>query len=447
MSEVSWTLVAAFLAVLMQAGFAMITTGFCRAKNAAHTIAMNFMIFPIGVLGYWICGFALQTGTHRFFFGGDLRDASVVAQFLFQTAAMAVAATIPTGALAERWRWSAFLVYGFFMSMVSYPLFASWVWSGGWLSRVGASLGLGHGLVDFAGSSVVHMVGGVAGLAGALVLGPRLGKYTRAGKPVAIPGHHIPMAVIGTFVLAFGWFGLNCGRTPSGGEARVAAVAANTLLASAAGAVAAMTMMTMRFGKPDPSMMANGMLAGLVAIAAPCAFVSGPAAVLIGACAGVIVVSSVFFVEGRLRIDDPVGAVSVHGVSGAWGVLSLGLFADGSHGDGWNGVPGTVRGLFYGDPGQLLAQCVGALACLLFVFASSWVFFRVVDVLLGNRVSAEAELAGLDLPEMGALGYPEFNLSSGALAIWAVEPPGAATARRTAPAGAAAARTTLVRKE
>ncbi|HXY41231.1 MAG TPA: ammonium transporter [Vicinamibacteria bacterium] len=422
MSQPGWILLAAFLAVFMQAGFAMITTGFCRAKNAAHTVAMNFMIYPIGILGYWVCGFALQTGSRRFFFGSDLGDAAVVTQFLFQMAAMGVAATIPTGALAERWKWSAFLVYGFFTSMLAYPLFASWVWSGGWLSQLGVRLGLGHGHVDFAGSSVVHMAGGVAGLAGAMVLGPRLGKFTRAGKPVAMPGHHIPMAVVGTFVLAFGWFGLNTGRTLSGGELRLAAVAADTVLASAAGAVAAMVVMTVRFGKPDPSMMANGMLAGLVAIAAPCAFVSGPFAVLIGAVAGVIVVFSVFFVEGRLRLDDPVGAISVHGVSGLWGVVSLGLFADGSYGDGWNGVPGTVRGLLYGDPGQLVAQCAGALACALFVFASSWAFFKVVDALVGNRVPAEAELAGLDLPQMGALGYPEFNLSSGALAGWTAEP-------------------------
>ncbi len=449
MTQVTWTLVAAFLAVFMQAGFAMITTGFCRAKNAAHTVAMNFMIYPIGVLGYWICGFALQTGTRRFLFGTDLGDASVVAQFLFQTAAMGIAATIPTGALAERWKWSAFLVYGFFMSMVAYPLFTSWVWGGGWLSQLGARLGLGHGHVDFAGSSVVHMVGGVAGLAGAWVLGPRIGKFTRAGKPVAMPGHHVPMAIIGTFVLAFGWLGLNCGRTLSAGDLRTAAAAANTVLASAAGAVAAMSVMTIKFGKPDPSMMANGMLAGLVAISAPCAFVTGPAAVLIGGVAGVIVVVSVFFVEGTLRLDDPVGAISVHGANGLWGVLSLGLFADGSYGEGWNGVPGSVRGLFYGDPGQLLAQCIGALACLLFVFASSWAFFEVVEALVGNRVPAEAELAGLDLPEMGALGYPEFNLSSGALAGWVVEPPHAPTGP-TPPMGRAeeeGSPSTLVRKE
>jgi ammonium transporter, Amt family len=437
--NIVWTLFTGFLVMFMQAGFAMVETGFTRAKNAAHTMSMNFMVYGIGMLGYWICGFALQMGgvgalaqlggtaplSHEvsltlfgksfglfgargFFLGPDVYDVGVFALFLFQMVFMDTTATIPTGAMAERWKWSSFLVYGFFISMFTYPLFANWVWGGGWLSQLGTNFGLGHGHVDFAGSSVVHMVGGVAALAGALVIGPRIGKFTKDGTPVAIPGHHIPMAMVGTFILAFGWFGFNPGSTLSGTDLRIAVIATNTMLASAAGAFVSMVVMMAKFGKPDPSMMANGMLAGLVAITAPCAFVTAPSAVLIGAVAGVIVVYSVFFVERTLKIDDPVGAISVHGTNGAWGVLALGLLADGRYGDGWNGVPGAVTGLLYGDARQFVAQCVGTLTCFVFVFVTMYVFFKVLDAVVGNRVSAEIELAGLDLPEMGALAYPKF---------------------------------------
>jgi Amt family ammonium transporter len=459
--NIVWTLLAGFLVMFMQTGFAMVETGFTRAKNAAHTFSMNYMVYPIGMLGYWICGFALQMGgvgaiaalggtpgltsevsvslfgkafdlfgAKGFFLGGDVYDVGVFALFLFQMVFMDTAVTIPTGAMAERWKWSSFVVYGFFMSMFVYPLFGNWVWGGGWLSDLGANFGLGHGHVDFAGSSVVHMVGGMAALAGAIVLGPRIGKYTKDGKPVAMPGHHIPMALVGTLVLAFGWFGFNPGSTLAGTDLRISVVATNTMLAGTGGAIAAMIFMMARFGKPDPSMMANGMLAGLVAITAPCAFVTAPVSVLIGTIAGVLVCVSVFFVEGTLKVDDPVGAISVHGVNGAWGVLSLGLFADGKYGDGWNGVPGTVTGLFYGDARQFAAQCIGTLTCFVFVFASFYVFFKVVDVILGNRVSAEVELQGLDLPEMGALAYPEFGLAAGSSGSSYVEAAPAPAARK-----------------
>ncbi len=439
--NIVWTLITGFLVMFMQAGFAMVETGFCRAKNAAHTMSMNFMVYPIGMLGYWICGFALQMGgvggvgalggtpplNHEvvsnlfghpfglfglkgFFLGADTYDVGVFTLFLFQMVFMDTTVTIPTGALAERWKWNSFLVYGFFMSMFVYPLFANWVWGGGWLSQLGVNFGLGHGHVDFAGSSVVHMVGGVAALAGAIVVGPRIGKFTKDGKPVAIPGHHIPMAIVGTFILAFGWFGFNPGSTLSGTDLRIGVVATNTMLASAGGAVSAMIFMMIKFGKPDPSMMANGMLAGLVAITAPCAFVTAPSAVLIGLIAGVLVVLSVFFVERTLKVDDPVGAISVHGVNGAWGVLSIGLFADGRYGDGWNGVAGKV----VAGGGQFAAQCVGTLTCFVFVFVSFYLFFKILDATIGNRVSAETEIAGLDMPEMGALAYPEFAAAAGA---------------------------------
>jgi ammonium transporter, Amt family len=439
-----WTLLAGFLVMFMQAGFAMVEAGFTRAKNAAHTMCMNFMIYPIGMFGYWVCGYAIQMGgvgavaalggtaplnsefslnlfghsfglfgMHGFFLSGNSYDVGVFALFLFQMVFMDTAGTIPTGAMAERWKFSSFVVFGFFMSMVVYPLFGNWVWGGGWLATLGKEFGLGHGHVDFAGSSVVHLVGGVAALAGAIVLGPRLGKYTKEGESVAMPGHDLPMAIAGTFILAFGWFGFNPGSTLAGGDLRIAVVATNTMLAGTGGALAAMFYVWKRLGKPDPSMIVNGLLAGLVAITAPCAFVTSGSAVLIGVLAGLIVVESVLFIDRVLRIDDPVGAISVHGVGGAFGVLCVGIFSDGTYGDGWNGVPGTVKGLLYGDASQLAAQAVGTLTCIIFVFAMFFVFFKVLDAVMGNRVSADVELEGLDIPEMGALAYPDFVLGGG----------------------------------
>ena len=444
--NIVWTLVTGFLVMFMQTGFALLETGFCRAKNASHTMAMNIGVYAIGLLGYWACGYALQMGgvgavatlggtpalNHEvtltllgkpfglfgakgFFLSWDAYDVGIFTLFLFQMVFMDTAATIPTGAMAERWKFSSFVIYGFFMSMLVYPLFANWVWGGGWLSQLGANFGLGHGHVDFAGSSVVHMTGGMAALAGAIVLGPRIGKYTKDGKPVAIPGHHIPMAITGTLILAFGWFGFNPGSTLSGTDLRIGIIATNTMMASGAGATAAMLWVWKRAGKPDPAMIANGLLAGLVAITAPCAFVNSPCAVLIGLIAGVLVVEAAFFIERKLKVDDPVGAVAVHGVNGAWGVLALGLFADGKYGDGLNGVPGPVTGLFYGAPKQFFAECIGVAINVVFVFGVFYCFFKVQDKIAGIRVSAETEIAGLDLPEMGSLAYPDFVLSPGLL--------------------------------
>jgi Amt family ammonium transporter len=440
-----WVLMAGFLVMFMQAGFALVETGFTRAKNVAHTMTMNFMVYAIGLFGFWICGYALQMGgvgavaslggtpglNHEFtvslfgktfglfglkgfFLSGDTYDVGIFALFLFQMVFMDTAATIPTGAMAERWKWSAFVVFGFFMSMFIYPIFANWVWGGGWLSQLGANFGLGHGHVDFAGSSVVHMVGGIAALAGAIVIGPRIGKYAKDGTPNPLPGHNLPMAIAGTFILAFGWFGFNAGSTLAGTDLRIAVVATNTMLASATGAIAAMAYVWTRFGKPDPSMMVNGMLAGLVAITAPCAFVNSVSAATIGAVAGVLVVWAALFIERTLKIDDPVGAIAVHGVNGAWGVLSLGLFADGTYGDGLNGVPGAVRGLFYGDASQLAAEAIGVITCIAFVFTAFYGFFRLVEATMGNRVSADVEIEGLDIPEMGVLGYPVAGNATGA---------------------------------
>lgn len=439
-----WVLLCGFLIMFMQTGFALVETGFTRAKNVAHTMAMNFTVYVVGMLGFWICGFALAMGgvgalstlggsailnseasitlfgktfgligTEGFFLTGSSYDVTVAAMFLFQMVFMDTAATIPTGAMAERWKFSSFILFTLFMSMFVYPIFANWVWGGGWLGAMGQNFGLGHGHVDFAGGSAVHVVGGVAALAGAIVLGPRIGKFSASGEPLAIPGHHIPMAMAGTFILAFGWFGFNAGSTLAGGDLRVSIIAVNTMLASAAGAFTAMLSVWWKFDKPDPSMLANGLLAGLVSITASCAFVNHPSAVIIGGVAGVLVVESVLFIERVLQIDDPVGAVSVHGVCGLFGTLCVGLFADGSYGHGLHGVAGGVRGLFFGDPSQLVAQIIGVVVCVGFVFASCYGFFTLVEVTIGNRVSAQTEIEGLDMPEMGAVGYPDFVLTEG----------------------------------
>jgi ammonium transporter, Amt family len=435
-SNIMWTLLAGFLVMFMQVGFAMVETGFTRAKNVAHTMAMNLFIYIIGVTGFWICGFAFMFGgagpvaslggtpglTHEvtvhlfgkdfgiigsagYFLGSKVYDVGIFTLFLFQMVFMDTAATIPTGAMAERWKFKSFVIYGFFMSMFLYPIFGNWVWGGGWLSALGANFHLGHGHVDFAGSSVVHMVGGVASLAGVLVLGPRLGKYNRNGSSNTIPAHNLPMAIIGTLILAFGWFGFNPGSTLAGTDLRIAVVATNTMIASAAGGLFATFYMWIFYKKPDPGMMANGLLAALVAITAPCAFVNAGSAFIIGAVAGILVVVATFFIERRLRIDDPVGAIAVHGVNGFWGVLALGLFADGKYGDGLNGVPGTVTGLFYGNGGQFLAELIGGVTCFVFVFGASWIFFKICDKIMGIRVSREEELQGLDLGELGVKGY------------------------------------------
>ncbi len=254
------------------------------------------------------------------------------------------------------------------------------------------------------------MTGGVAALAGAKVLGPRLGKFRADGKPNALPGHHIPMAVLGCFILAFGWFGFNTGSTLAGGDLRIGVIATNTMLASAGGSFSALLYMWIFYGKPDISMAANGLLAGLVAITAPCAFVNSVFAVIIGLVAGVLLCVSVFFVEGVLKIDDPVGAVSVHGTNGAWGLLSLGLFADGTYGDGLNSVAGTVKGLFYGDASQFLAQVAGVIVNFCFVFIAMYVFFKILDKIVPLRVTEEQELEGLDQSEVAVSAYPDFEI-------------------------------------
>lgn len=441
-----WVLLTGFLILFFQSGFALVETGFCRAKNASHTMMMNFVIFAVGAIGFYISGFALMFGGvggfptlgggtmlnglfevakgwgiigYKGFFlsTGGTYDVIVYAMFFFQLVFMDTACTIPTGAMAERWKFSSFIIFGFFMSMLLYPLFGNWVWGGGWLAKLGANLGLGHGFIDFAGSSVVHAMGGFVGLAGAIVLGARIGKFNKDGSPNAIPGHHIPMAILGTFILLFGWFGFNPGSTLAATDLRISMVVVNTLMAAVAGALAAMATVWRKFGKPDASMSANGMLAGLVAITASAAFVEGWAALIIGAIAGVVVVYSVLFVERVLKVDDPVGAVSVHGVCGILGIFLTGIFADGTYGVGFNGVGADaargVTGLLFGDPSQLLAQVIGIVTVVTVAFGGGYVFFRVLDAIMGIRVSPEQELEGLDIHEIGTPAYPNFEPRGG----------------------------------
>ncbi len=449
----TWTLITGFLVMFMQAGFAIVETGLCRAKNANHTMMMNFMVYGFGLFAFWVCGFAIQMGggapyatlggasslnaehvvtfmgktwgvfgTHGFFLSGISYDVGVMVLFLFQMVFMDTALTIVTGSCAERWKYVAFAISSVFMGAITYPLFANWAWGGGWLSQLGANFGLGHGYADFAGSGVVHAVGGVTALALSLIIGPRIGKFTREGKPNAIPGHDIVIVLTGCFILAFGWFGFNPGSTlaaSGNGALRISSVAVNTMLAGCTGSFGAVLYMWIRYGKPDASMSGNGLLAGLVAITAPSGFVSAVSSAIIGLIAGVLVCVSVEFVDRVLKVDDPVGAISVHGTNGLWGVLSVGLFADGTsnYGGSWNGVSGSVRGLFYGDASQLVAQLVGICTLVGGIFTLSYVSGWIMDLIIGQRSSAADELEGLDIPEMGALCYPEFVLKPEGLRV------------------------------
>lgn len=456
--NIMWMILGGFLVFFMQAGFALVETGFTRNKNVAHTMMMNMMVFCIGAVGYWLTGFAFQFGgvnaaypevstvgaiagewAHSpitlgdwtgllaaplirfgqfgllggsgFLLAGFGANAGVLAFFLFQMVFMDTAATIPTGSMAERLKFIGFVLMGLWVSMFIYPLVGGWIWGGGWLQNLGRSVGLGNGAVDFAGSGVVHMIGGAIGLAGAIVLGPRIGKFNKDGSTNTIPGHSISLGVLGTIILFFGWFGFNPGSSLGfvGAFRNLAVIAAiNTLLAGAAGGVSAMTYMWLAgpTKKPDPGMSVNGILAGLVAITAPCAFVDSWAAVVIGLIAGLIVCWASVLLE-KLKIDDPVGAVPVHFFNGMWGVLAVGIFANGNPDTAaWNGVESAVTGLLYGSTTQILAQLAEVISIFVFVFGLSYAFFKVLSALKLLRVSRDVELQGLDVPEMGTLGYP-----------------------------------------
>jgi Amt family ammonium transporter len=351
---------------------------------------------------FWKGGWALT---------GDAITPAAIGFFLYMVAFMDTVATIPTGSMAERWKWSSFVVWGFFCGAIYYPVIAAWTWGGGWLAKTWSSMSLGAGYVDFAGSGVVHAVGGVAAFTGAIVIGPRIGKFGADGKPRTIAGHHVPMAMLGTFILLFGWFGFNAASTFAATDVQFAVAATNTAIAGAFGSIAAMLYITRKTGKPDPGMMVNGMLAGLVAITAPCAFVSPWAAAVIGTLAAVLIIESVYFFERR-GIDDPVGAISVHGVGGLFGLLSVGVFANGTYGAGWNGSTSEgVKGIIKGDWGQLGAQALGAVTIVVVCGIMSYSFFAIQNKMTkgGIRSKAEDEIEGLDLAEMGVLAYPEFQ--------------------------------------
>ena len=402
--NIVWTCIAAFLVFFMQAGFAMVEAGFTRAKNAVNILMKNLMDFSVGTIAFFLIGFGLMFGESNGLFGTTLFGMSGVEPgtdwnwtfLIFQTVFAATAATIVSGAMAERTKFVGYLAYSFFITLLIYPIFGSWAWGGlldggGWLENIG--------FLDFAGSTVVHSVGGWLALAGAIVLGPRVGKYGPDGKPKAILGHNIPLAALGVFILWFGWFGFNPGSTTTG-DGSIGYIAVTTNIAAAAGAIVAMCVSWAMIKKPDASMALNGALAGLVSITAGCDGVSPIGAMIIGAIGGALVVLSVLFIDDVLKIDDPVGAVSVHGVCGAWGTLAVGLF-------------NIDSGLFYGGGlKQLGVQMLGVGSAFVWAFGLGLVLFYAISKTIGLRVSSEEELKWLDIGEHGMEAYAGFQVFS-----------------------------------
>jgi Amt family ammonium transporter len=406
-ADIIWTMVAASLVFLMQAGFAMVETGFTRAKNAGNIMMKNLMDFCMGGIAYWAVGFGLMFGLSNGFFGwsnffvdfdNTIGDGQWGFTFwFFQMVFAATAATIVSGAMAERTKFSAYLIYSFFISLFIYPMVGHWIWgnllntgnadSGSWLAK--------RGFIDFAGSTVVHSVGGWAALAGAIVVGPRIGKFGKDGKPRPIPGHSLTLAALGVFILFFGWFGFNPGSTTAA-NGSVARIAVNTLLAACAGADVALIVSWMKFKKPDIGMTLNGTLAGLVAITAPCATTTPLGSVIIGAIAGVVVVYAVLFFD-KVKVDDPVGAISVHGVCGTLGTLLAAPLHE-----------NVFLGKEYDMIGQLITQLTGIGVTFAWTFTTCFIMFKVIAMTVGLRVSPEEEIAGLDLTEHGANSYPDF---------------------------------------
>ena len=417
-----WTLIAAILVFMMQAGFAMLETGFTRSKNATNIMMKNLMDFSIGTLAFWMVGYGIMFGVDSFFLVGATAQVSAglstFTTWMFHVVFAATAATIVSGAVAERTQFKAYLIYTVFITALIYPVVGRWIWGGGWLSDLG--------FVDFAGSTVVHSVGGWAGLAGAFVLGPRFGKYVKKKVKTAstgvlatfkeeikeIPGHSVPLAALGVFLLWFGWFGFNAGSTTSGVDLSISRIMVITNLAAAAGAVAALFFSWLATGKPNISHSLNGAIAGLVAITAGCATVSPLSAVIIGFIGGVVVVLSTRLFERKFKIDDPVGAVSAHGVAGAWGTIAVGLFADSKLGGGLDGL--FFGGGFY----QLFVQTVGVLAVFGWTIVTSLILFYAIDRLVGLRVSRDEEMQGLDIGEHGVVAYSGFHKDQVAAEKW-----------------------------
>ena len=400
--NIVWTCIAAFLVFFMQAGFAMVEAGFTRAKNAVNILMKNLMDFSVGTIAFFLIGFGLMFGKTNGLFGTTLFGLSGVEPgadwnwtfLIFQTVFAATAATIVSGAMAERTKFVGYLAYSFFITLFIYPIFGSWAWGGlldggGWLEKLG--------FLDFAGSTVVHSIGGWLALAGAIILGPRIGKYGPDRKPKAILGHNIPLAALGVFILWFGWFGFNPGSTTVG-DGSIGYIAVTTNLSAAAGAIVAMCVSWVIMKKPDASMALNGALAGLVSITAPCDGVTPMGAILIGVVGGILVVLAVLFIDRVLKIDDPVGAVSVHGVCGAWGTLATGLF-------------NMESGLFYGGGfKQLGVQALGAGAAFVWAFGLGLILFYAISKTIGLRVTPEEEMKGLDIGEHGMEAYSGFQI-------------------------------------
>jgi len=443
----AWTLNTGYLVLFMQAGFALLTCGLVQKKNAAHLMMLNFAAYVFAFLAYYAVGYAFQFGAvainaaptnlggiptlnhfligsgqwgfvggKGFFLVGPAYDAGSNVLTLFEVVFMETAGYIIVGAICERISFWAFLLCELFIGAILYPISGCWTWGGGWMSQLGSTMNLGHGYVDFAGSTVVHAVGGFAAMALAIILGPRLGKFGPGGKIRVFPAHNIVYVVTGTFILLFGWMGFNPGSTLGATDLRISVVAVNTNLAACAGSAAAMLIWYFLFGKPDITMACNGMLAGLVAITAPCAFVSPTSSVIIGVLAGALVCGGVLFNERVLTIDDPCGAVSVHGYCGWLGAVCVGIFADGTYGSGWNGVGATsylghagqgVTGLIHGDTRQFWCQLMGATLYAVWAFGATFAVFWIVNKVKSMRVPPESEEEGLDVPEFGMPGYPE----------------------------------------
>ena len=415
-----WLLLCGGLVFLMHAGFSLVEAGFTRAKNTANILMKNLMTICVGVLIYWLVGWGIMYGDDiagilgfsQFCLSGA--DNSVWNGWFFQMVFAATGATIVSGAMAERTKFISYLVFTVLLVAIIYPVYGHWVWSGADLALL---TGEGSAIVkmcgasfhDFAGSGVVHSIGGYAALAGVIILGPRIGKF-KDGKPQAIPGHNITFGFLGVLLLWLGWLGFNGGSTLDGSDAYMNLAVVNTFLAAAAGAVAAMILTWLKTGKPDPSLTANGVLAGLVAITAPCGSVENWAAIVIGLIAGGIVYAGVMFNETVLKVDDPVGAIAVHGYCGTWGLLSVGIFAVGM-GEGILGgavYTAGAPGLLYGGVNQFIIQVVGALASIVWAFVAGFIVFKIIDVVIGLRASQKEEVEGLDITEHGIRAYPEY---------------------------------------
>ena len=401
-----WVLIGAFLVFFMQAGFGMVEAGFIRAKNTCNILTKNFLDFCMASLGFFLIGYALMFGEGNGFMGLEgwclfgleptTGGVPLYAFWLFQAAFCGAAATIVAGGMAERMKFVGYLVYSFIISAIVYPIVGHWIWGGGWLSRIG--------FADFAGSTVVHTVGGFAALIGTMILKPREGKYEIDGKANVLAGHSIPLASLGVFILWFGWFGFNAGSTLGVTDGLlIGRVALNTNIAAALGGIVAMVTVWKRYGKPDLSMAMNGALAGLVAITAPCAYVDPWAAIVIGGIGGYLVVRGVELLD-KLQIDDPVGAVPVHGICGVWGTLAVGVFGRKALGVANNGI------IYGGNPMQLGAQVVGSLCTIVFVVVAMGAVFKLIDKTIGLRVSREEELRGLDIGEHGMEAYGGFQI-------------------------------------